>query len=87
MAWIFQTSDNYRVGIGIGTPVRITDLLQKGALKVANLRRIVVDGSYVDQKKRSIFDMKELFVPLSDLLSLPVFKERYQDVKLGIVVF
>lgn len=36
-----------------------------------------MDSSYIDQKKRSIFDMRETFVPLMKLLSRPDFKVRY----------
>ena len=80
----------YRIGIGIGTPARLIDLLESQALKTTNLRRIVIDGSYLDQKKRSIFDMRELFVRLLELLSLPQLKERYEtgdEQSLDILVF
>jgi protein CMS1 len=60
---------NNRIGIGIGTPQRLLDLLEKDVLKTKDLKRIVIDGSYLDQKERSIFDMKELLDPLIKLLS------------------
>ena len=66
-----------RIGIGIGTPQRIKDLIESKALKITNLCRIVVDGSYLDQKKRSIFDMKELFVPTLQVLLREDFRSRY----------
>ena len=65
-----------RIGIGIGTPQRLLDLLEKDVLKTQNLRRIVIDGSHLDQKKRSVFDMKELLVPLVSLLSTRPVKDR-----------
>jgi protein CMS1 len=37
----------------------------------------VIDASHIDQKKRGIFDMKEVFFPLLQLLSRPEFKDRY----------
>lgn len=45
-------------------------------MKTNDLKRIVIDGSYVDQKKRSIFDMKELLDPSVELLSKPPIKDR-----------
>lgn len=65
-----------RIGIGIGTPQRLLDLLEKDVLKTKNLRRIVIDGSHLDQKKRSVFDMKELLDPLIKLLSTRPIKDR-----------
>jgi protein CMS1 len=35
---------------------------------VANLKQVVIDVSYIDQKKRGILDMKELHEPLIKLL-------------------
>ena len=76
-----------RIGIGVGTPARIQDLIKAEALKTSNLKRIVIDGSHIDQKKRSIFDMKEIFVPLLDLLSRKKLKGKYEDGTLQILVF
>ncbi|KAL1972286.1 hypothetical protein VTN31DRAFT_7505 [Thermomyces dupontii] len=66
-----------RVNIGVGTPQRISDLLDSGSLKIDALERIVIDGSHIDQKKRGIFDMKETFFPLLQLLNRPEFRDRY----------
>ncbi|KAF7512350.1 hypothetical protein GJ744_001918 [Endocarpon pusillum] len=65
-----------KIGIGIGTPQRLLDLLEKDVLRTKKLKRIVIDGSHLDQKKRSVFDMKELLDPLTELLSTPPIKER-----------
>jgi protein CMS1 len=46
-------------------------------LKTQDLERIVIDGSHIDQKKRGIFDMKEIFSPLLQLLNRAEFRERY----------
>ncbi|KAK4555232.1 Protein cms1 [Recurvomyces mirabilis] len=66
-----------RMGIGVGTPQRVIDLLDDGALKVDGLERIVVDASHIDQKKRGVLDMKETQGPLVQLLARAEFKERY----------
>ncbi|PGG97319.1 hypothetical protein AJ79_09250 [Helicocarpus griseus UAMH5409] len=68
-----------RIGIGIGTPVRLTDLANSGELKLTHLRRIVIDGSYVDQKKRGIFDMKDLHFPLLQFLNRADLRDRYSS--------
>ncbi|OAX80813.1 hypothetical protein ACJ72_04844 [Emergomyces africanus] len=78
-----------RVGIGIGTPVRLNDLADSGELSLARLKRIVIDGSYVDQKKRGIFDMKDLHLPLLRFLNRTDLRDRYtsDDNKVQILVF
>jgi protein CMS1 len=82
-----KTADRHRIGIGVGTPARIQDLIKAEALKTSYLNRIVIDGSYVDQKKRSIFDMKEIFVPLLEFISHKTLKKRYEDGTLQVLVF
>lgn len=52
----------------MGTPDRLIALLEEQALSTANLKRVVIDVSYIDQKKRGILDMKELHEPLIKLL-------------------
>lgn len=67
------------MSFGVGTPQRVADLIENGALKVDQLRRIVVDASHIDSKKRGILDMKETQVPLTRLLTLDKLKERYEE--------
>lgn len=43
-------------------------MLEEKALSVANLKHVVVDVSYIDQKKRGILDMKDLHESLIKLL-------------------
>ncbi|ODM18424.1 hypothetical protein SI65_06295 [Aspergillus cristatus] len=78
-----------RMGIGAGTPARISDLIESGTLKLDELERIVIDGSFIDQKKRGIFDMKETHLPLLQLLTRPEFRDRYgaKQKKIQILVF
>ena len=64
------------MGIGVGTPQRLVDLLEKDVLKTTDLKNIVIDASYIDQKKRSIFDMTELLEPVLQLLSMPSIQPR-----------
>jgi protein CMS1 len=50
-----------------------------GALSVDNLKRIVIDASHIDQKKRGVMDMKETMVPLAKWLARKEFKDRYTE--------
>ncbi|KAK5111927.1 hypothetical protein LTR62_004659 [Meristemomyces frigidus] len=72
-----ETVQSARLGIGIGTPQRIIDLLDNGALKANLLERIVIDASHIDQKKRGVLDMKETQGPLVQLLARKEFMNRY----------
>lgn len=42
-----------------------------------HLKRIVIDASHIDQKKRGIMDMKDTMLPLAQWLSRKEFKDRY----------
>ncbi|KAL8641536.1 MAG: hypothetical protein Q9226_008620, partial [Calogaya cf. arnoldii] len=66
-----------RINIGIGTPTRIIDLLKERALRLEDLERVIIDTSFLDRKKRSIFDMKETQQPLMQLLNMEELKPRY----------
>lgn len=57
-----------RIDFGVGTPDRLAALLEEKALSTANLKQVVIDVSYIDQKKRGILDMKELHESLIKLL-------------------
>ncbi|KIH87329.1 protein CMS1 [Sporothrix brasiliensis 5110] len=69
----------HRTGLAVGTPARLIDLLDNGALSVAHLRRIVVDASHIDQKKRGVLDMPDTVLPVARWLSRPEIKARYKD--------
>jgi len=77
LAEAIEMCKNTRMGIGVGTPQRVHDLIEGGALSTKYLRRIVVDASHIDQKKRGILDIKELQIPLVKLLSRKDFGERF----------
>ena len=70
-----------QVGIVVGTPARLKDLIAQKALQVGDLKAIVIDASYQDEKRRSLTDMPEVFKPLLDLLSNDQVKARLQDDK------
>lgn len=67
-----------KITIGVGTPQRIIDLLESGALKGEGVERIVVDASHIDVKKRGMLDMQETLVPLVELLKRAEFSERFE---------
>ncbi|KAI9655842.1 MAG: hypothetical protein M1821_005277 [Bathelium mastoideum] len=68
-----------RIGIGVGTPQRLIDLLDDGALSIEHLERIVVDASHINQKQRGILDMRETEIPLSQLLARKELRSRYNS--------
>ncbi|WYZ45557.1 hypothetical protein EsH8_VIII_000873 [Colletotrichum jinshuiense] len=72
---------NTRTGIAVGTPARLMELADNGALSLEKLHRLVVDASHIDQKKRGVMDMKETMLPLARWLTRKEFKERYADEK------
>ena len=61
-------------------------LIILGALSSENLERVVVDCSYIDRKKRGIFDMRETQRSLIDLLNRDDIKSRYGVNKDGITL-
>ncbi|KAL8784564.1 MAG: hypothetical protein Q9213_003912 [Squamulea squamosa] len=66
-----------RINIGVGTPSRIIDLIAEQALRLEKLESVIIDTSFLDRKKRSIFDMKETQQPLMQLLNMDELKPRY----------
>jgi protein CMS1 len=76
-----------RVGFGVGTPDRVKKLIEAGALKTERLERIVVDGSYLDEKKRGFWNMAELFMPMLDLLKMKEVQKKLEAGELQVIVF
>jgi len=74
----------HRTGVAVGTPKRLTDLVENGALKLDRLERLVVDASHIDQKKRGILDMKEVMNDLTPWLTRKELKDRYTASNKGI---
>lgn len=89
-----ESTKKTRMGIGVGTPQRLIDLIEQGefaccsvlssadcsgALQTSNLQRVIVDASHIDQKKRGILDMRETHAPLVTLLKRPELMTRFED--------
>ncbi|KAF4309539.1 replication regulator protein [Botryosphaeria dothidea] len=72
-----DTCKKIKMNIGVGTPKRIIDLLDNGALSSKSLERIIIDASHIDVKKRGIMDMREVQIELAQLLARDEFKSRY----------
>lgn len=53
--------------------------IEPGALTAKNLKRIVIDASHIDQKKRGILGMKETHEPLAKLLNREEIHRRYNS--------
>ena len=56
-------------------------LIQSGALSSLRVESLVIDCSYIDLKKRGIFDMQETQQPLMQLLNRPELKGRFGDAR------
>jgi protein CMS1 len=87
----FQENIDYlaktQVGIAVVTPTRLKDLIEKEALKLTDLKAIVIDASYQDVKKRSLMDMSDLFRPLMELLRDARVRERLEAEMTRLLVF
>ncbi|TQS33091.1 hypothetical protein Golomagni_06577, partial [Golovinomyces magnicellulatus] len=70
-----------RTGLAVGTPARLTELINREALDTINIKRVIVDASHIDQKKRGITDMKDTLIPLVKFLTTSQLKDRYTDEK------
>ncbi|PWW79965.1 hypothetical protein C7212DRAFT_307791 [Tuber magnatum] len=68
-----------RMGIGVGTPGRILDLLKQGVLKVDQLKNVVIDASYVDKKGFGVFDVRETQKGVMEILGFAGVKARFQS--------
>ena len=74
-----EFSKNSRVGIAVGTPGRLKELVENDAIRVESLQRIIIDGSYQNPKKYNIFDMEDSFKPMLGLLNIREVKSRLLD--------
>lgn len=74
-------------GIGAGTGKRIEDLIARDVLKIDKLRRVVVDASYTDEKKNTIFEDRYAFSQLLSLLNLESLKLRLFSGNTELLVF
>jgi len=71
-----DTCRSTRMGIAVGTPKRIADLVKDEALQLKALERIVIDASALNDKNQGIFDIRETYSALMELLKHPSVKER-----------
>ncbi|KAK6522117.1 hypothetical protein TWF281_002683 [Arthrobotrys megalospora] len=67
-----------RIGIAVGTPARLVDLIKDGAVQIKYLQRVVLDVSYTDAKKRGLWDIKEVQDKLVELLAVEGVRKRLE---------
>ncbi|KAF3930193.1 hypothetical protein ABW20_dc0101746 [Dactylellina cionopaga] len=67
-----------RIGIAVGTPARLLDLIKDGAVQIKYLQRIVLDVSYMDAKKRGLWDIKEVQDKVVELLGIEGIRKRLE---------
>uniref|UniRef100_A0A3P9JGF9 Cms1 ribosomal small subunit homolog n=1 Tax=Oryzias latipes TaxID=8090 RepID=A0A3P9JGF9_ORYLA len=71
--------------IGIGTPGRISALIEKEGLNLQALRYVVLDWNWRDQKLRRMVDIPEIKLDLMKLLENGIFSAcKEEKVKLGL---
>nr|AVI60840.1 P-loop containing nucleoside triphosphate hydrolase [Morchella crassipes] len=76
-----------RIGIAVGTPSRILEVLNEGVLKLDELRWIVVDASYVDKKGFGVFRIREVHRGIMDFFGHEKTKQRFEEGTLKILFF
>lgn len=76
-----------RCGRAIPSRVSCIDFFRIGALSLAKVEYVIVDGSYTNEKKRSIFSMGDTSVPLTQLLSRSVLREAYGEGTVKVIVY
>ncbi|KAF8436177.1 U3-containing 90S pre-ribosomal complex subunit-domain containing protein [Terfezia claveryi] len=76
-----------RIGIGVGTPGRVLALIKEDVLKLDDLKRIIIDASQIDEKKRGIFDIKETQKDVMDLLCSGELRKRLSDGSTSIIFY
>jgi len=95
-----------RIGIGVGTPARILELVREGmhaigsrrqagtrtdsvvavgALKLDDLRAVILDMSSINAKQLGLFGIRETCSATIDLLNEPTLKARWGDKTLVLV--
>lgn len=68
-----------RVGVAVGTPARIKDLVEAGALKMSEVKRLVFDLSYLDEKRRGLLDMKDVLEAVLGLIRVEEVRKRLEE--------
>lgn len=76
-----------KAGFGVGTPQRVKELITTRALKLDRLARVVIDGSYLDEKKLGIWGHQEVFKAMLEILKLDDVHKRIEAGDLKVVVF
>jgi protein CMS1 len=76
-----------KTGFGVGTPHRVKDLITTGGLKLDNLERIVIDGSYLDEKKLGIWGHQEVFKEMLKIFKMEAVSKKIEAGDLKVVVF
>ena len=60
--------EKHVVHVGVGTPNRICKLVKSGALKLSNLKSVILDWTWRDAKQRRLMDIPEIQLDLVTLL-------------------
>ncbi|XP_062861888.1 protein CMSS1 [Trichomycterus rosablanca] len=70
--------------VGVGTPGRVSSLIQKDGLSLQGLRYLILDWNYRDQKQRRMMDIPEVKSEVLKLMDSGIIKKCQEDVKIGL---
>ncbi|KAL2076510.1 hypothetical protein ACEWY4_027890 [Coilia grayii] len=71
--------------IGVGTPARIAELIQKDGLSLEALKYVVLDWNWRDQKSRRMVDIPEVKPEMLKMLETGILQRcRNGDTKIGL---
>lgn len=76
-----------RVGYAVGTPARLYAIAEQEALKGDDAQYILIDSSFTDAKKRTIWTIPEVCGDLVNLLTHPSFLPRLRAGETKIVMY
>ncbi|XP_042565500.1 protein CMSS1 isoform X2 [Clupea harengus] len=80
-----QLLSNIVAHIGVGTPARITELIQKDGLSLEAVKYLILDWNWRDQKCRRMVDVPEVKVEMFKLLESGILPRcRDGDTKIGL---
>lgn len=71
----------HQTAIAVATPQRAQKLIESDALNLKYLSLVILDGSTIDSKQRTMFEIPEIKIQLFDLLCMDVIRDRFKGQK------
>ena len=76
-----------RMAIGVCTAQRLKILMDRGALQVDNVEYVIVDTTFTDKKKNSIWEQPDARRDLVEIITHPILLARYKSKQARIALF